>query len=276
MLSEPQVPFPVSTNHEIRPDLVRLEGPLLTPDKLYPQYLEAKRAVIDEPWSSLWVRETRQDPTSDPRVLMETLDFLWQKAAEAYHLEPPVRGTNQHLADQVMHRGRQLAMNIQEDFVLMHGTRAEAMWVCLPSRWDPAEKIGRDFAQIHQPVPHSEALQKAQHNVAKAMYQKGPFARYVWGLTYDPQLCQHPAQPRIEEGSTVYFRAERQVTLPMPELQRSWFLIRIFNVPLWDVLHTPERKQLLLESLRSMSPEHIAYKHMQHIVPRVLAELEGR
>ncbi len=276
MLPAPQVPFPVSTDHHVRPDLVRLEGPIFTPDRLYPEYLEAKRAVIHEPWSQLWVRHTHLDCSSDPLEVMDALRILWDKASTAYQLESPCKRTNQSPADAVKHWGRQLALSIQEDFVLMHGTRAEAMWVCLPSRWNPAEKIGQDFAQIHKPVPHSQALQKAQHNVARAMCQKGPFVRYVWGLTYDPNLCQHPSAPRFTGGGTVFFRTERQVTLPMPELNRSWFLIRVYNVPLETVLHTPQRKQQLLESLRSMNPEHIGYKHMEYLIPRVLAELEGR
>jgi len=94
--------------------------------------------------------------------------------------------------------------------------------------------------------------------------------RYVWGLTFDPNLCQHPSLPRWDDGETIFFRTERQVTLPMPGLDRSWFLIRVYNAPLETVLKSPGRKEQLREALQSMSSEHIAYKHMQKVIPRAL------
>lgn len=276
MLPEPQVPFPVSLDHRVRPDLVRLDEDPFTPDKLYPSYQSAKEQLIREPWTSLWARDTDFDFDSNPIEVIHALIYLIEQASTAYafseEIQHRLRGPKPFSRPRhaVHYYGKTLARYIQEDFVLMRGNKAEAMWVCLPSRWNPAEKIGLDFAQIHAPIPHNGALQSAQHNVAKAMREKGPFVRHVWGLTHDPNLCQHPSLPRWEQGETLYFRTERQVTLPIPELERSWFLIRVYNVPLQEVLTTPERKELLAEALRTMPPEHIAYKHMEQLISRAL------
>lgn len=262
MLPEPQVPFPVSPDQRVRPDLLRLEGPAFQLDSEYPRYLQAKREQFLLPWTSL------EAGWADPVGVQAALAYLANHLAEEH---PEHYQTHFDLLGEVEKDvALALALSVQEDLVLMHGTRLEAAWVCFPSRWDPAQKVGKSFAEIHQPVPHSQKLQSAQHNVARAMSQKGPYVRYVWGLSYDPNLCQHPSLPRWEQGQTLYFRTERQVTLPIPELERSWFLIRVYNVPLQEVLTTPERKELLAQALRTMPPEHIAYKHMEHLIPRAL------
>ena len=262
MLPEPQVPFPVSTDHRVRPDLVRLEGSVFKLDLEYPKYLRAKLEAFDQPWSNL--RADSAAPIAVEAALEQLANLLSLELPQHYktHLD--------ELSETAKDLGQTLALCVQEDLVLMRGHVLEAAWVCLPSRWNPAEKVGRSFAEIHQPVPHSQKLQTAQVNLTKAMSQKGPYVRYVWGLTYDPNLCQHPSLPRWNEGDTIFFRTERQVTVPLADLGRSWFLIRVYNVPLRQVLTTLERKQRLTEALRTMPPEHIAYKHMGSIIPRVL------
>ncbi len=276
MLDEPQVPFPVELEHPIRPDMVKLEGPIFALDNQRPKYLAEKRRLLVQPWTSLLDSEAEENPSG----VLHALDWLGDQMAEAHPLlregveklfSRKYRATPNQLAHTI---GSELGLLLQEDIALMHGTRLEAAWVCLPSRWDPAEKIGLDFAKIHVPVPNSQKLQAAQHNVAKAMTQKGPFIRYVWGLSYDPNLCQHPSMPRHDAGDTVYFRTERQITLPLPELNRSWFLIRVYNLPLRSVLSTLERKTRLAQALRNMTPEHIGYKNMANIIPGVLQELD--
>jgi hypothetical protein len=171
--------------------------------------------------------------------------------------------------------GEQLALSVPEDLVLMSGTVAEAMWVYLPTRWDPLEKIGKDFAQIHAPVPFSKRLLSAQRNVAKAMSQKGPFVRFVWTLTLDRSLSAHPSLPRSEHGETVFFRVERQVTLPLPHMDRSWFLIRVYVVPLEHVLTTQSRLESLERALVAMPDELVAYKQLHRLIPRARDVIES-
>lgn len=272
---QPQIPFPVSDDHRIRPDLKQYEGPLFYVDNERERYLAEKKLVSAEPWAALLSSEANQDPSAVIFAL-QWLRAQKQQSHPFLHEKTDVVAGQLVTPQRALDLGRHLALGLQEDIALMHGTRLEAAWVMLPSRWNPAEKIGLDFAQIHTPVPHSTKLQASQQNLAKAMSQKGPFVRYVWGLSYDPNLCQHPSKPRWDSGDTVYFRTERQITVPLPELGRSWFLIRVYNVPLEQVIINPERKAMLANALRSMNPEHMAYKDMAHLIPRVLQELEPR
>lgn len=235
----------------MRPDLARLEGPPFLLDQEYPRYHSAKlEAFAQEPSSALL------SPTHEPAGVRAALEWLWQQLPHA----PGTKAAPEPNKKDLLELGKAAALRVQEDLVLMHGTLLEALWVCFPSHWNPLEKIGRSFAEIHSPVPHSEKLRAAQHNVARAMSQKGPFVRYVWGLTFDPALSAHPSRPMLLSGERVYFRTERQVTLPLPELNRSWFLIRVYVAPVETVADSPERRAALREALQTMPGAHRAYK----------------
>jgi hypothetical protein len=177
-----------------------------------------------------------------------------------------------------------LALSVQEDLVVMRltarGDEAEALAVCFPSRWDPAEKLGLGFAAIHRPVAHSEALVAAAPRVMQALVNKGPFVRYLWSLTPSPQLSLHPA---LVAGDTdtdlaaeaLTFRVERQTTYALPELARVLFTIRTYTAPLAQVATTPERKRVLAEAIRSMDDELLAYKGLEPWRERLLDWLSG-
>ncbi|MDX2006578.1 MAG: DUF3445 domain-containing protein [Meiothermus sp.] len=270
MLLEPQVPFPVSSDHRVRPDLVKLDEPIFLVDREFPKYFAQKLEAFAHQTASAALA-----PGHDPKAVAEALRWLWNRIPKE-HLREPLEYTPENTygvarfeidpaplqvpPENPLEFGKIAALCVQEDLVLMHGTTLEAAWVCFPSNWNPAEKVGRSFAEIHIPVPHSEKLLSAQENVAKAMSQKGPYVRHVWGLGFDPRLSYHPECKLLQDGQTIYFRCERQVTVPLPELNRSWFLIRVYMTPIEQVADTPERKQALLEAVRTMPEAHRAYK----------------
>ena len=163
-----------------------------------------------------------------------------------------------------------LAFAVQEDVVIMRDAAekdyAEALLVCFPSFWNPATQRGRSFAELHKPVAHSRSLVRAQHNVMKALFHRGPFVRFVWSLSPDARLEQNPERPReplLPNETNVpnlTFRVERQTTLAMPALKRCLFSIRIFQAPLHEVLTTGERCERLRNALQSMDEALLAYK----------------
>jgi hypothetical protein len=187
--------------------------------------------------------------------------------------------------------GDALALSCQEDLVLMRelpdgSAVAEWLHVCLPSGWDPAEKVGRDFAAIHAPVADKARLLGSADNVMKAMLTKGPYVRFGWGLTTCPSLNAHPtveapwddawlSDPAVVAART-YVRMERQTTLALPGLGRALFTIRIYLTPLTDRLAAePELRPRIATLLRSCSPAVLAYKGMTELVPPLLAWLEA-
>ena len=163
-----------------------------------------------------------------------------------------------------------LALAVQEDLVIVRddGERgvSELMHVCFPSHWNPGERVGQSLFGLHEPVANNEQLLKASKSTLQAMVNKGPFVRFVWSLNSTDELNLNPAfhthgrkKPLGDDSSQWFFRVERQTTLPLPELQRSLFTIRILVAPLPSVLNH-ERKKLLERAVLSMDEKLLTYK----------------
>jgi hypothetical protein len=200
-------------------------------------------------------------------------------------------------------RGRNTALAIQEDFVILkqeaETLRTEYLSVCFPSRWDPREKLGLDFAAIHAPVADNQTLIAAGQSIMAMAFMKQPMLRHVWLIVPAASLDQHPEKNQtwwseaLADPSPLlprlFFRIERQTTWPLPHLQRAVFFIRLMMSPLVDVLSLPNpvrpehsegsdnhtsRTAELAASLRSMSPAIVAYRGMTEALPRLLTELD--
>jgi hypothetical protein len=190
-----------------------------------------------------------------------------------------------------------LSLTLQEDLVLMgwpgpgptgdaaspdaeQGLVALAASVVSPSGWDPGERIGQPLQAIHGPVADGERLRLASTALSRAMVDKGPFVRYIWTLAPDGAMARWPgaaASPPAGGGSLddLWFRCERQVTLPLPRVGASLFLIRVFMAPLTEVAADAERRARLVASLASMSDAVIAYKGLGALRERVLRAWGG-
>ncbi|MCA9836149.1 MAG: DUF3445 domain-containing protein [Trueperaceae bacterium] len=189
-----------------------------------------------------------------------------------------------------------LAFCVQEDLVIMyrnavapHANLAECLLVSLPSHWDPLEKLGLDFAAIHNPVPDNAPLTKAQGNMLKAMTSKGPFVRYNWSLASTPGISQNPKllprEPRLLKLKaqddintlldTLQFRVERQTLHSFPDLNRGLFAIRIFQEPLRNTLSSAQRKTQLAAAIDTMSEAMLNYKGISHYKDLLLEFLKS-
>lgn len=287
VFNAPEIPFPIEVPFSIRADMSKLGSSLhgrietdhFRLDTDFLKYQSQKLELLESR-----VERCRCLQTNDPNglriALKRTRDLF---ASEHPRLAPniPESATLEEFADA-------LALVMQEDFVIVQNSleaRAELIHVCFPSRWDPREKIGQGFAEVHVPVADSAALVKASQNVAKAMVTRGPFVRFVWALTADPSLDQHPEHPRLnpedqlspdEVASRTFMRVERQTTFPMPDLERALFTIRVYMQPLTEAANTPESRAHLAASLRSMKPEVIVYKGFQRLYDPVLTWLEDQ
>ncbi len=308
-LNEPDIPFPVEVPPRIRADLHRLgtvvDGKLevghFRLDRAYPDYLERKRALL------------RRDPfrcrvvsTDDEPGLFKALQRVRELFASEYpdlvKFERDDQGETTTLAalggwggppfdarSFVEHLADATALWMQEDFVIVQGAdeaRAELIHVCFPSRWSPREKIGRSFMAVHEPVADNAALIAASRNVARAMVTGGPFVRFVWSITTDPRLEQHPEDAKLEPDDRVYddpdalaaqtfFRVERQTTFPMPDLDRALFTIRVYVQPLTDAVQDISRRNKLAAAMREMSPALSDYKGYSRLREPILKWLDS-
>ena len=273
------MPWPVVSPFRMRPGLARLTptpeappSPLFVRDGLAPVYAARKRAVLQSHHGLSHIGQ------ADPAVL--------QAIAEAYAAQTGVA---------IAPDARALAEGMQEDFVVLHdepgdGFRARFLSVCFPSNWNPAEKLGLDFTAIHAPVADNALLQAGARGIVGMAFRQAPMLRHVWLLTPGGDLAQHPETRRARwedalaaadaPGASgrlmdrVFFRVERQTTLPLPALGRGVFFIRVMVAPLTAVLAiAPGRAAGLAEALASMSEAVVAYRGMTAVRERLCAEL---
>lgn len=230
------------------------------------------------------------DPVAPALLLHDELAGVYRRERElvvATHAERVMVGTAN---DAVLAAIYELAPSMQEDFVILKqdgdALRTEYLSVCFPSRWDPREKLGLDFASIHAPVADNQMLVTAGPNLMTMAFMKQPMLRHVWLIVPAASLDQHPEKNQawwseaLADPSPLlprlFFRIERQTTWPLPHLQRAVFFIRLMMSPLIDVLNTmPGRAAELAASLRSMTPAIVAYRGMTDALPRLLTELDA-
>jgi hypothetical protein len=178
-----------------------------------------------------------------------------------------------------------VALAVAEDIVLVAGDgRAVWLHVCAPSGWDPGASGGRSLLELHGPVPTADRLHAASRALARAIVATGPHVRWVWGLTDDPRAAMHPGQARSEVPAPrpigeLTFRAERQTTLPLPELDLGVFLIRVHRAPLGEVVADPDRRDRLAAAVRALPPDLAVYKGVadrrDELLDRLTADTGG-
>lgn len=277
------MPWPVLSPFRMRPGLARLHAPapdqpaaphaLFLRDALAPVYRAHKTQVLAHEAAFTQVG-TPHGPTL-------------QAIAQAY-----ARETGVELAPDPAALGTAL----QEDFVVLHDhpdgdMRTEFLSVSFASNWNPQDKLGLTFAAIHQPVADNALLQSGARGIIDMAFRQASMLRHVWLLSPSDDLSQHPntrlqrratwddALARAEQQGTTLlaqttFRVERQTTLPLPELQRGAFFIRVMVCPLLAVLQQAAgRSAELHEAVASMSSAVVEYRGMTPVRDRLLAEL---
>lgn len=283
------MPFPVTPEYRIRADVTPLDGPHTIRDRQAESYALAKHDRLERAPELHRALAARADTHGVRRALVRFAEIaageqrLMRDLAEM--IGPPPREAGDR--DQgtpsrgdVLAYADRLALSLQEDFVVMRaGLGAELLHVCFPSHWDPGAHAGSHLSALHGPVPHGDRLQAASDNLLRAMISKGPFERWVWSVNSSGKLSQHPAERRSSPTSDalveqLWFRVERQTTMPMPDIDRSVFMIRIFQAPLADVLNVePGRAARLAAAVSSMDPALRRYKGLGEMGERLCREL---
>jgi hypothetical protein len=180
-----------------------------------------------------------------------------------------------------------LCLAFEEDFAVLDGATATVPWlaVCLPSRWAPEEKVGRHFAAIHAPVADNAMLLAAGESLARLVTGSERWERFVWTITADPRLHQHPARSdgawpadlaADALAARASFRSERQTFVPIAGTAQAIFTIRVASVPLVDAVTSDEIAARLHAAVASMSADVLAYKGLASARDRLLAWLATR
>lgn len=268
-----QMPWPVSAPFRVAPGLQRPSGDpsaLFLRDTLARAYSQAKQSRLRLASS----------------VVGEPMPAVLQAIAARYESQTAMA---------LPASAEALALGMQEDFVILkdHGAKrgfeTTFLSVCFPSNWAPPDKLGKDFMAIHAPVADNSALMRARTGIESIAFRQQPMLRYVWllspngDLAQDPWVRQQNWESVLAESdgdpdallSRVYFRVERQSTLPLPVLQHAVFFIRVLVCPLSTVLAVaPVRATTLAHSLASMSDTFVAYRGMQALRDPLCRALE--
>ncbi len=152
--------------------------------------------------------------------------------------------------------------------------RIAALHLCSPSHWGAEDKIGKDFRATHAPVPGMERTNAAAASLVEAMVHRGPFVRFIWGVSADNRLNHHPEPPpgiTLEawkgcafdpsaDGSPFYLRVERQGVWGLPEVGAAVFTIRVSFIAGQEIRENAVERDALRAALLSMSPESSVYK----------------
>ena len=191
-----------------------------------------------------------------------------------------------------LRRAALASLAFAEDFAVLDGATATVPWlaVCLPSHWAPEAKVGRAFAEVHAPVADGEMLRAASASLARLVSGVERWERFVWTVSADPRLHQHPAQggaewpPAAGRGdradadalaATASLRSERQTFVPIGD-GRAVFTILVDSVPLVDAVTTADAARRLHDAIASMSAAVLAYRRLDVARERLLAWLAAR
>ncbi len=161
-------------------------------------------------------------------------------------------------SDQVL----DLALRLEEDVAVMHQGRLAAICFCFPSGFIPGQRVGMSLGDIHKAVADGDQLVKASPGISRVMTEQPSFRRWVWTITNNPSLSNHPLTKIDTVPQTIedlYFRWETQTTARVDN-ETSLFFVKVDVVPLknvWD--------RRILDSVNSMSDSVLSYKNLHNI-----------
>jgi hypothetical protein len=300
----------VSAPFRMQPGLRRLApgAKQLTPNDLGSRAFGEKLTALTEHWPRALVAASdfdstpalralaRQGANEHPTVFSQVNDLRF----DAHRLGWSLRGTDivgdgpTQIGDclRALPPSWRLAglisLAFEEDFAIIDGSTGRVPWlaVCLPSRWAPEEKVGRHFSDIHAPVADNQTLIAASDHLARLVTGNDRWERFVWTITAEARLRQHPKQTApaawaaesnaAQLADSACFRTEHQTFIPIPEVGQAVFTIHVESQPLITALDSPDRARQVRDALASMSAAVLAYRGLTDARERLLAWLDSR
>lgn len=202
---------------------------------------------------------------SGERLIFDT-DFQLIEVHSAKEIVPGYVSTFDALACQLQEDLAVVEINNNHDhLVLLH--------LCFPNHWAAEDKIGKNFVDVHKPVPGMQKINQASHQLLKTLISASPCVRFAWGVATDNRLNHHPEPPddcaepsswhgRLFDATNpkLFIRIERQVITGFPEINSFLFTIRTYFEDVSALNH--ENKVKLSAAIKSMSSDSLIYKGM--------------
>jgi hypothetical protein len=226
-------------------------------DDTLDRFLAAKRASRAEALDRYVCTSRLSDAVTEAVV-----GFIGQRLASEHSMRVPLQDVRPVDALD------SLASHVQEDLAIV-STSPGRHWlsylhVCLPNGWAPAEKIGKSFAAIHEPVAGMPAMNEREDEFANIMVNAtGGLVRFAWGVTFDDELNHHPDRPRTlfdPNNPRAFLRVERQTIWGFPRVGAALFTIRTYLYDFTDLRRDPATREPLANALRTMPSASQVYK----------------
>jgi hypothetical protein len=134
------------------------------------------------------------DLSADGRLVAHALGWSADRRGDGAAPAPPRTLAVPEGAARAWRQAALFSLAIEEDLAIVDGRRASLPWlaVALPSHWDPRQKIGRHFAEVHAPVADNAVLVAAGEHLMKLVTAPQRWERFVWNVTRHPGLDAHP------------------------------------------------------------------------------------
>jgi hypothetical protein len=222
--------------------------------------------------------------TGDKIAVDPNYDFV-----EFMHEGPAIEPKVEHIIDA-------LSLQVEEDIVLMcrsvekDQTRdyVGMLHLCSASHWAAEDKVGRNFFDIHIPIPGIDKINRVADRMVETMINKGPYVRFIWSFVTDQRLNHHPMPPpewdlikwrgrtfNKELAIPFHFRIERQITWGFPEVECALFTIGVSFMSGAEVKANDYQREQLISALKSMTPESRVYKGVDKCFDELIGWLEN-
>ena len=158
---------------------------------------------------------------------------------------------------------------VQEDLCLLrHRADAwhlDAAFVCFPSRWRLADKLGRPLVEVHAPTEgYAERLAPRVDRLLDRLTER-PVFRRNWFVHPDAALHQpdassvDPVIPASDVSTALHLRSERQTLRRLPS---GWilFTIRVQQATLGAFCDEPSRRERFLRYVRDAPPDDLDHR----------------
>jgi hypothetical protein len=152
--------------------------------------------------------------------------------------------------------------------------------VAMPSRWQLAEKLGRDLIGVHGPVPgYAEEIGYPTDQLLLRLAGDRVLARTAWTVTDDPALFQPAGREWVERdreasSAALWVRTEYQTVRALPASGAVLFTIRTAQEPVTALARRPDRAATLLAVIRTLPPEQLVYRGVAPYSDVLVAALE--
>ncbi len=182
----------------------------------------------------------------------------------------------------------ELSFCIPEDFALVRLCDNQAILalasIFFPNHWSPSEKFGKNFLEVHAPIPNMDKINASHIALLKAsLKQDQPKVRFAWGIATDSRLNHHPIPPLgisqdVWHGRSptmdgpLYTRVERQVLAGIPHTDLVYFSIRTYFTDFSEMNH--EDLDCIRACILDMDEAILNYKGLFHCKDLILNRLE--